>query len=169
MKIILSILSAATLPALLAAAPAITVYNQNFAVVRENLQLDLQVGVNPVEFSEITSQLEPSSVVLRDLSGERSIRILEQNYRADPLSQDMLLAYFEGQTIPFEVRLGDEIQIVRGRVIRAPFTHQQSSSRNNPRSYQVHQGNQPIVGWMDIYASVCPAFLCFPSSEMTAF
>lgn len=37
-----------TLSALFAADPALTVYNQNFAIVRETVTLDLKPGVNPV-------------------------------------------------------------------------------------------------------------------------
>jgi hypothetical protein len=134
------------------AAPVITIYNQDFAVVRETLTLDLQEGQNAVEFSEITAHLEPSSVVLRDRSGQRSIRILEQNYRADPLSQDLLLAHFEGQTIPFEIRQGDRTQVVEGRIVRAPYVlHAEAMRRYNRQYAQTQQvrahsnGNQPIV------------------------
>lgn len=108
-------------PQLLPADSAITIYNENFAVVRETLSLDLTEGINSVEFSEITSQLEPSSIVLRDLTGERSLRILEQNYRADPLSEKLLLGFFEGETIQFEIREGETTRIVEGKIIRAPY------------------------------------------------
>ena len=64
---------------------SLTIYNQNFAVVRERLALDLKSGVNNVTFSGATMHLEPDSVVLRDASGKVALRILEQNYRADTI------------------------------------------------------------------------------------
>jgi hypothetical protein len=67
-----------------AADPALTIYNQQFAVVRETIPLDLKQGANTLEFTGTTAQLEPESVMLRDPSGRRALRILEQNYRADP-------------------------------------------------------------------------------------
>ena len=83
--------------------PAVTVYNQNFGVVRERLSLELTAGVNEIAFDEVTAHLEPDSVILRDPQERRRIQILEQNYRADPLSQPLLLSLFEGQTIDFQI------------------------------------------------------------------
>ena len=68
------------------AEPSLTIYNQNFAVVRDTVPLSLQAGVNEVHFPGATAQLEPDSVILRDPSGDHSLQILEQNYRNDPVS-----------------------------------------------------------------------------------
>src|SRR6266850_2501317 len=85
----------------LAGEPAITIYNQNFAVVRDTVPLDLKAGVNEVSFNDTTAHLEPDSVILRDPTGSVQLQILEQNYRNDPISQDLLLSIFEGKTIDF--------------------------------------------------------------------
>src|SRR5258708_39255158 len=66
---------------------AVTIYNANFAVVRQNLKLDLQSGINQTTYSGITAQLEPDSVVLRDPAGQRQLQVLEQNYRNHPITQ----------------------------------------------------------------------------------
>src|SRR5579863_9637241 len=102
-----------------AADPSLTVYNQQFAVIRETIPLDLKQGVNQIEFSGVTAQLEPESVMLRDPSGRRALRILEQNYRADPVSLDALLRRYEGQTIEFQIRTGDHVETVTGKIVRA--------------------------------------------------
>lgn len=81
--------------------PALTIYNQKFAVVREIIPLDLKAGVNHVEVIDITGHLEPDSVILRALDSNRQLQILEQNYRNDPVSQQLLLSLFEGKTINF--------------------------------------------------------------------
>ncbi len=57
--------------------------------------------------------------MLRDPSGKRVLRILEQNYRADPVSLEALLKRYEGQTIEFQVRNGDRIETVSGKIVRA--------------------------------------------------
>jgi hypothetical protein len=41
---------------------ALTIYNQQFAVVRQKLPLDLRSGVNHVQVTDITAHLEPDSV-----------------------------------------------------------------------------------------------------------
>jgi hypothetical protein len=73
-------------------APALTIYNQRFAVVRQKLPLDLRSDVNHVQVTDITAHLEPDSVILRSLDSGRRLQILEQNYRNDPVSQALLLS-----------------------------------------------------------------------------
>jgi hypothetical protein len=107
------------------AQPALTIYNQNFAVVRDTVPLDLKSGVNEVRYTDATAQVEPDSVILRDPTGKHSLQILEQNYRNDPVSQELLLSLFEGKTIDFQrVRLKDNTQTyetIPGKIIRSGY------------------------------------------------
>ncbi|HSY74449.1 MAG TPA: hypothetical protein VK810_03180, partial [Dongiaceae bacterium] len=107
------------------AEPALTIYNQNFAVVRDTVPLDLKSGANAVIYSGATAQVEPDSVILRDPAGKHSLQILEQNYRNDPVSQELLLSLFEGKTIDFEkVRMKDSTQtteLIPGKIVRSGF------------------------------------------------
>jgi hypothetical protein len=107
------------------AEPALTIYNQNFAVVRDTVPLDLKSGANAVVYSGATAQVEPDSVILRDPAGKHSLQILEQNYRNDPVSQELLLSLFEGKTIDFQnVRTKDSTQItelIPGKIVRSGF------------------------------------------------
>ncbi|MGD0252110.1 MAG: DUF4139 domain-containing protein [Verrucomicrobiota bacterium] len=127
MKHLTSILlfASALAPAIVTAEPALTIYNQNFAVVRDTVPLDLQAGVNSVRYTGATAQVEPDSVILRDPSGKHSLQILEQNYRNDPVSQELLLSLFEGKTIDFEnLRMKDNTQVrelIPGKIIRSGY------------------------------------------------
>ncbi len=127
MKNLLSMLLIATAlaPVIATAEPALTIYNQNLAVVRDTVPLDLHAGVNSVRYAGATAQVEPDSVILRDPSGRHSLQILEQNYRNDPVSQGLLLSLFEGKTIDFErMRLKDNTQtteLISGKIIRSGY------------------------------------------------
>ena len=108
-----------------AAPPALTIYNQDFAVVREVVALDLKAGVTTVKFAGATAYVEPASVILRDPTGKHLLQVLEQNFRANTVSQDLLLSLNEGKTIEFE-NVGQEgsavrREIVRGKVIRGGY------------------------------------------------
>src|SRR5260370_8934119 len=101
---------------------ALTIYNQKFSVAREHVPLDLKAGVNQAEYAGIAAHLEPDSVILRDPNG-RTLQILEQNYRNDPVSQEMLLSFYEGKTIDFTVGRnadGSEVR-VPGKVVRSGY------------------------------------------------
>jgi hypothetical protein len=51
--------------------PSLTIYNQNFAVVRQELPLELKAGVNSVQVTNITMHLEPDFRVPECLSNAR--------------------------------------------------------------------------------------------------
>ncbi len=120
MKTILLLAAGAALATATNAQPALTIYNQNFAVVRERVPLDLKAGVNVVKFTGATRMLEPDSVVLRDPKGRVALRVLEQSYRADTLSQGFLLSLHEGRELDFLVRdQNGRENIVHGKVIRS--------------------------------------------------
>jgi hypothetical protein len=114
--------AAALTAALAAQGPALTIYNQNFAVVRDRIALDLKPGGNDVQFIGVTTHLEPDSVVLRDPSGKVALAVLEQNYRADTISQSLMLSRYEGKEIEFLVidREGHE-STVRGKIVRSGY------------------------------------------------
>jgi len=125
MKTIASVLLTAATTLAASAQPALTIYNQDFAVVRDTVSLDLKSGANPVVYSGATAQVEADSVILRDPAGRHSLQILEQNYRNDPVSQELLLSLFEGRTIDFQnIRIKDNTQIrelIPGKIVRSGF------------------------------------------------
>ena len=139
-----------------ASDPALTIYNQNFAVVRDTVPLNLQAGENDVSFADTTAHLEPDSVILRDPTGKINLLILEQNYRNDPVSQDLLLSLFEGKTIDFLVKSETKPdQVIQGKIIRSGYVahSQEAMQRYVQQYYQSQMGmaygnggtSQPII------------------------
>src|ERR1039457_3152063 len=118
-----TILFAAALSA--TAEPALTIYNQNFAVVRDSVPLDLKAGPNDVRYAGATAQVEPDSVILRDPAGQPAPQILDQNYSNAPVSEPLLLSLFEGKTIDFEkLRLKDNTEVrelIPGKIVRSGY------------------------------------------------
>jgi hypothetical protein len=104
---------------------ALTIYNQDFAVARTSIDLDLHAGVNEIMATQVTSQLEPDSVILRDPAGKYVVHILEQNYDAAIVNQDWLLQKYEGKIIDFEVTTPQGTHTLQGKIIRAPFMNGQ--------------------------------------------
>jgi hypothetical protein len=109
----------------------LTIYNQDFAVARTTGPLDLHAGTNEVLTTNVTGQLEPDSVVLRDPSGHNLVHVAEQNYDAAVVDQQWMMEKYEGKTIDFQIQ-GSRVEesatgerqvippsIVEGRIIRA--------------------------------------------------
>lgn len=98
----------------------LTIYNQDFAVVRKPLDLKLNAGKTEVSETNVTAEVEPDSVVLRDPTGKRPIHVLEQSYEGSLHVQAQMLAKFEGQKIDFLAPgPNGEQKIVEGKVVRA--------------------------------------------------
>ncbi|HEY2933608.1 MAG TPA: hypothetical protein VGK99_17870 [Acidobacteriota bacterium] len=97
------------------------------SVVRQELALELKAGVNSIQVTDITMHLEPDSVILRDPSGRNPIQVLEQNYRADPISESLLLSLNEGKTIDFLVQRENRQEVIPGKIIRSGYTPHESS------------------------------------------
>lgn len=139
-----------------AAQPALTIYNQNFFVAREHLPLDLQAGTNRIEYAGIAAHVEPDSVILRDPAG-RTLQILEQNYRNDPVSQELLLSFYEGKTIEFLVQPG---QIVKGKIVRSGYV----PSSSYAQAYQQQPAySQPIIDVDGVLRFGLPGQPLFPA------
>lgn len=153
------------------ADPSLTIYNQQFGVVRDTVQLDLKQGINQVRLSNTTNHLEPASVILRDPTGKRKLQIVEQNFRSDPLSQELLLSVFEGKTIDFLVQKGDKTEVVKGKIIRSAYVpHQSALSRYGQQyaqtqmAYSSRSGTaQPIIEMEGQLRFGLPGTPLFPS------
>jgi hypothetical protein len=124
-KIIAALILTGLLALWASAEPALTIYNHNFAVVRDAVPLDLKAGANAVRYAGATAQVEPDSVILRDPAGKHSLQILEQNYRNDPVSEPLLLSLFEGKTIDFKKsRMKDNTEaseLIPGKIVRSGY------------------------------------------------
>lgn len=79
---------------------SITVYNQNFGVVREVRELaTLGTGQVSVEFRDVAANIQPQTVAIKSLSAPGAISVLEQNYRYDLLTPQTLLEKFVGKKV----------------------------------------------------------------------
>lgn len=74
---------------------AVTIYNDNLALVQDRRDINLQAGRSRQEFPDVSGQIRPETVTL---NGE-GIEIVEQNFDFDLLSPQKLMEKAVGQTI----------------------------------------------------------------------
>jgi len=113
----------------------LTIYNNDFALVKDFVKLDLKDGFNKASYEGATMSVEPASVVLQPIFGDENddyrhevddykprILITEQSYRNDVLSPAYMLSLFEGKTIDFLIQTEEgEREVVSGKVIRSGY------------------------------------------------
>jgi hypothetical protein len=77
----------------------LTVYNQNTALVKDKRTLQLKSGTNEVRFSDVASQIDPTSVQFSSLTDPNGTRVLEQNYAYDIVGSAKILQKYLDQNI----------------------------------------------------------------------
>ncbi|KPJ96075.1 MAG: hypothetical protein AMS18_01675 [Gemmatimonas sp. SG8_17] len=78
---------------------SITVYNQNFGLVREVRNISFGTGRIALEFRDVSAQIQPETVHIKSLDRVGSLQVLEQNYQYDLLNPQKLLEKYLGRTI----------------------------------------------------------------------
>ena len=81
-------------------AVSITVYNQNFGLVREVRELpSLGSGKVELEFRDVAANIQPQTVSIKALGAGAGFSVLEQNYRFDLLTPQTLLEKYVGKRV----------------------------------------------------------------------
>jgi hypothetical protein len=83
---------------------ALTVYNDNFGVVRESRQMLFEKGLNTVKFTDVASAIDPTTVNFRCLSSPGAVSILEQNYEYDLVNTNSLLKRYIDKNVTVVVK-----------------------------------------------------------------
>ena len=82
----------------------LTIYNNNFAVVRQSRQIAFEKGLNTVRFTDVASAIDPTSVNFRCLSSPGAVSILEQNYEYDLVNTNTLLKRYIDRNVTVILR-----------------------------------------------------------------
>lgn len=80
-------------------ALAVTVYNANLGLVRDQRTLKLPEGLLELRFMDVASQVIPASVHMKSLTDSGSLHILEQNYEYDLINPQKLLDKYVGKEV----------------------------------------------------------------------
>ncbi|HEX7665249.1 MAG TPA: hypothetical protein VF407_12075 [Polyangiaceae bacterium] len=77
----------------------ITVYSDDFGLVRETRRLKTGKGRVALEYRDVTEAIQPETVHIGAVGESAPLRILEQNYRYDLLEPAKLLSKYEGKDV----------------------------------------------------------------------
>lgn len=83
-------------------AASVTIYNDNFALVRDTKEVNLKTGTQTIEIDDVSAKIDPTSVLPKFLSDSDKITILEQNYDFDLVNSSKLLQKYIGNDITIE-------------------------------------------------------------------
>ncbi len=78
---------------------AVTIYNENLALVKDQRKVQLGSGLNALAFRDVSALIRPETALLRSISTPGKLSVLEQNFDFDLLTPEKLLEKFVGKNV----------------------------------------------------------------------
>ncbi|MHB1455500.1 MAG: DUF4139 domain-containing protein [Armatimonadota bacterium] len=98
---------------------ALTIYNQNFALVKEDRDMTLDKGINLISVQDVAATIRPSTVAFKSKSDPNTVVVREQNYQYDLISNRTILNKSIGKKVILRRLLADKTEEVEGVVLSA--------------------------------------------------
>lgn len=115
----------------------LTIYNQNFGLVRDIRNVDLKDGVNFVRFEDVAAQIDPTSVSFTSLTAPNSVAVREQNYQYDLIDPTTILSKSIGKNVKFRQFLpSGAVNEISGVLLNSPRAVVSDSEGNVSTHYQ---------------------------------
>jgi hypothetical protein len=80
-------------------AVAVTIYNEDLALVKDRRRLELPVGGLDLAFRDVSARMQPETALLRGLTEGASLQVIEQNFDFDLLTPGKLLEKYVGRPV----------------------------------------------------------------------
>lgn len=78
---------------------AVTIYNENLALVKDVRGVVLPKGASRVAFRDVSGRIDPTTALVRSLSRPNGVAVREQNFNYDLLSPQKLLEKYVGRIV----------------------------------------------------------------------
>ena len=125
-------------------AVAVTIYNDDLALVKERRRVDLPAGLSRLSLREVAAQLRPETALLRAVSGA-PLTLIEQNFDFDLLTPAKLL----------EKYVGREVTVIR--------SHPTTGEERQEKATVLSDGQGTVLRFADRIETGVPGRLAFES------
>jgi hypothetical protein len=78
---------------------AVTIYGEDLALVKDRRRTELPAGRLDLAFRDVSARIRPETAILRGLSPDSALRVIEQNFDFDLLTPEKLLEKFVGKRV----------------------------------------------------------------------
>ena len=78
---------------------AVTIYNENLALVKDQRKISLDQGLNYLAFRDVSGRIRPETALLRSLNNAGSLSLIEQNFDYDLLTPTKLLEKYVNRQV----------------------------------------------------------------------
>jgi hypothetical protein len=109
---------------------AITVYNQNFGLVKDVRNFELKDGINFIRFEDVAAAIDPTSVSFTSLTAPNAVSVREQNYQYDLMDEGTILSKSVGKEIKIRQYTTGGTHEVTGTLLNPPQVTVSDSNGN---------------------------------------
>ncbi len=100
---------------------SITIYNQNFALIKEHRVLDIGKGIDTVYIKGVAATIDPTSVLLEQKEAVSGVVFGQQSFKFDLLSKDALLGKLVGSPVKLVTGTGETMRgLLLGYTMNVP-------------------------------------------------
>lgn len=85
---------------------AVTIYNDQFAVVKDVREISFDKGSSDLYFTDVSPNIQTETVTFKALKDTENIRVYEQNYQANLISTDAILKRYINKKIDIYAKTG---------------------------------------------------------------
>ncbi|MEK6674035.1 MAG: DUF4139 domain-containing protein [Planctomycetota bacterium] len=88
-----------------------------YAIVKQERKVDIAKGRSTIRFTDVASQIEPTTVSFTSLTDPQSTRVLEQNFEFDLVNTDKLMRRYLDREITVHQTRGDNLATFTGTLL----------------------------------------------------
>ena len=96
---------------------AVTIYNDQFAMVKDVRSIQFTKGRSDLYFTDVSSNIQPETVTFKAIKAPESIKVFEQNYENNLISSDSILKRYINKNILVYTRLGEKSYKYNGTLL----------------------------------------------------
>lgn len=96
---------------------AVTIYNDQFAMVKDVRSINFTQGRSDLYFTDVSSNIQTETVTFKALNDTENIRVFEQNYEANLVNTNSILERYINKNIEIYTKLGENSYKLNGTLL----------------------------------------------------
>jgi hypothetical protein len=133
----------------------LTIYNQNFGLVKDIRNVGLNTGIISMRFADVAAKIDPTSVSFVSLTAPNAVVVREQNYQYDLIDPTTILSKSIGKTLKFrQIGPSGTLREFSGTLL------------NSPRSYVADPSGTSSMRWQGLVVKTPEGIVLNPAGEI---
>lgn len=96
---------------------AVTIYNDNFAMVKDVRKISFDQGESVLYFTDVSANIQTQTVTFKAITNPKSVRVYEQNFERNLINTNGILQKYIEKEIDIYIQLGDISRRVKGKLL----------------------------------------------------